>query len=56
MANSPATPETYLRFKEAFGKTKLTPALRGLIAVAVAEINGCDYSLSTAMTRDGEKA
>ncbi len=49
MANSPAILETYLHFNAAFEHTKLSPKLRGLITVAVSEINGCDYTLSTAM-------
>jgi uncharacterized peroxidase-related enzyme len=48
MANSPAVLGAYLRFNEAFEGTRLTPKMRGLIAVAVSEINGCDYTLSTA--------
>src|SRR5512142_2544040 len=50
LANSPAVLEAYLRFNDAFSRTRLTPRLRGLITVAVAEINGCDYTLSTAMS------
>ena len=49
LANSPPILEAYLRFNEAFGRTKMTPRLRGLITVAIAELNGCDYTLSTAM-------
>ena len=49
MANSPAILGAYLRFNEAFDETKLTKKLRGLITAAVSEINGCDYTLSTAM-------
>ena len=42
MANSPAILGAYLQFNEAFEHTRLTPRLRGLITVAVAELNGCD--------------
>ena len=49
MANSPPILGAYLQFNEAFQAAKLTPKLRGLIAAAVSEINGCDYTLSTAM-------
>ena len=58
MANSPAILGAYLQFNEAFEHTRLTPRLRGLITVAVAELNGCDYTLSTAMAlgrREGLK-
>ena len=48
MGNSPAILDAYLRFNEAFEKTKMTPRLRGLITAAVSEINGCDYTLSVA--------
>jgi uncharacterized peroxidase-related enzyme len=48
MANSPAILSAYLRFNEAFEETRLKPQVRGLITVAVSEINGCDYTLSTA--------
>src|SRR5260370_27161665 len=48
LANSPAILDAYLRFNEAFERTKLTPKLRGLITVAVSEINRCDYTLSVA--------
>jgi len=46
VANSPATLEAYLGFSEALGKGELTPATRERIALAVAEVNGCDYCLS----------
>jgi uncharacterized peroxidase-related enzyme len=49
MANSPAILDTYLHFNEAFKHTTLTPRLRGLITVAVSEINGCDYTPSAAV-------
>ena len=46
VANSPATLEAYLGFSEALGKGELTPATRERFALAVAEVNGCDYCLS----------
>jgi len=48
MANSPAILDAYLRFNEAFARTKLAPKLRGLITAAVSAVNGCDYTLSVA--------
>ena len=44
-ALSPAALEGYLAFSKALGRT-LTPARREQIALAVAEVNGCDYCLS----------
>lgn len=44
-ANSPAALEGYLAFSKALNRT-LTPARREQIALAVAEVNGCDYCLS----------
>lgn len=44
-ANSPAALEGYLAFSKALSRT-LTPARREQIALAVAEVNGCDYCLS----------
>ena len=49
MANSPAILGAYLRFNQAFEETKMTAKLRALITTAVAEVNGCDYTLSVAM-------
>jgi uncharacterized peroxidase-related enzyme len=49
LANSPAILDLYLRFNAAFEKTSLPRKLVSLITVAVSEINGCDYTLSTAM-------
>jgi uncharacterized peroxidase-related enzyme len=46
IANSPATLEAYLGFSGALGNGKLAPATRERIALAVAEMNGCDYCLS----------
>lgn len=48
MGNSPAILAAYLKFNEAFDKTKMTPKMRGSITAAVAEANGCDYTLSVA--------
>lgn len=44
-ANSPAVLETYLGFGALDGGA-LSPALREQIALAVSEINGCDYCLA----------
>jgi uncharacterized peroxidase-related enzyme len=46
IANSPATLEAYLGFSGALSKGKLAPATRERIALAVAEVNGCNYCLS----------
>jgi uncharacterized peroxidase-related enzyme len=46
VANSPAALEGYLSLSGALGKGELTAATRERIALAVAEINGCDYCLS----------
>jgi uncharacterized peroxidase-related enzyme len=46
IANSPAALEGYLDLSGALGKGKLPAATRERIALAVAEINGCDYCLS----------
>ncbi|MCR8827324.1 carboxymuconolactone decarboxylase family protein [Pseudosulfitobacter koreensis] len=45
-ANSPATLEGYLGLNGALAKGSLTPQTRERIALAVAQINGCDYCLS----------
>ncbi|MGK7754181.1 MULTISPECIES: carboxymuconolactone decarboxylase family protein [unclassified Roseovarius] len=45
-ANSPAALEGYLGLSGALAKGILTPQTRERIALAVAEINGCDYCLS----------
>jgi len=50
MANSPPILEAYLHFNQAFHETKLSERLNILIAVTVAELSGCDYMLSRAMT------
>jgi uncharacterized peroxidase-related enzyme len=49
MGHSPAILGGYLQFTEAFGHSRLSPRLRSLITVAVSELNGCDYTLSTAI-------
>lgn len=46
VANSPAALEGYLDLSGALGKGSLPAPTRERIALAVAEINGCDYSLS----------
>ena len=47
VANSPAAPEAYIGFSDALGKGVLSAPTRERIALAVAEVNGCDYCLST---------
>lgn len=46
VANNPAALEAYLGFSGALNKGALTASTREGIALAVAEINGCDYCLS----------
>src|SRR3954451_1496851 len=46
VANSPAALEGYLGLNGALGKGELDARTRERIALAVAEINGCDYCLS----------
>ncbi|WP_353204991.1 carboxymuconolactone decarboxylase family protein [Sphingomonas sp.] len=46
IANSPATLEGYLGVGAALAKGALPAATRERIALAVAEVNGCDYCLS----------
>ncbi len=46
VANSPAALEGYVSMFAALGKGQLPAATRERIALAVAEINGCDYCLS----------
>lgn len=46
VAVSPAALEGHLGMMGALGKGKLAPATRGRIALAVAQVNGCDYCLS----------
>jgi uncharacterized peroxidase-related enzyme len=46
VANSPAALEGYVSLSGALGKGELPAATRERIALAIAEINGCDYCLS----------
>src|SRR3978361_1576271 len=46
VANSPAALEAYLGMNGALAKGALPAQTRERIALAVAEINGCDYCLS----------
>jgi uncharacterized peroxidase-related enzyme len=46
VGNSPASLEGYLGLMGALGKGELSAQTRERIALAVAEINGCDYCLS----------
>src|SRR6266704_2657187 len=46
MANSPASLRAYIRADAALVRGQLTPRQREQVALAVAEINGCAYSLS----------
>jgi uncharacterized peroxidase-related enzyme len=46
VANSPAALEGYLGLNSALAKGKLDGATRERIALAVAQINGCDYCLA----------
>jgi uncharacterized peroxidase-related enzyme len=46
VANSPAALQGYLALGAAVGSSSLDPQLQERIALAVAELNGCDYCLS----------
>lgn len=46
VANSPAALEGYLSLSGALGKGELPAPTRERVALAIAEINGCDYCLS----------
>ena len=46
VATSPETLEGYLSLSGALGKGKLPAPTRERIALAIAEVNGCDYCLS----------
>jgi uncharacterized peroxidase-related enzyme len=46
VSNSPAALEGYVGLSAALSKGKLAPQTRERIALAVAEINGCNYCLS----------
>lgn len=54
IATSPAALESYLSLSSALNKGALPAATRERIALAVAEVNGCDYCLS-AHTYFGKK-
>ena len=58
MANSPAALGAYLALASAFRDGVLSAEQRDLIAVAVAEASGCDYTLSAvcALARSGGRA
>jgi len=46
MANSPAVLQGYLAFSTALSKGKLSPKFREQIALAVSEVNDCQYCLA----------
>src|SRR5579871_4123323 len=46
LANSPAALGAYMNFNAALGEAKLSARLREQIALAVANVNSCDYCLS----------
>jgi uncharacterized peroxidase-related enzyme len=46
LASSPAALNAYMSFNAALGEAKLPATLREQIAIAVANINSCDYCLS----------
>jgi len=46
ISNSPTVLSGFVGFQGALGKGQLTPATRDRIALALAEINGCDYCLT----------
>jgi uncharacterized peroxidase-related enzyme len=46
LANSPAALSAYMNFNAALGDAKLPARLREQIAIAVANVNSCDYCLS----------
>lgn len=50
MGASPAVLDAYLSFTGALGKGRLSAKLGELIALAVAEANGCDYCLAAHTT------
>lgn len=53
MAHSPTALEGYQRFGRALLNGSLSPELRALIALTVAQCNRCDYSLATHAERAG---
>jgi len=46
IANSPATLEAYFRFSGGLKKGELTPLEREVIALALGELNNCEYCLA----------
>src|SRR5690242_9739404 len=46
MANSPAALKAYMSFNAALGEAALPPKLREQLAIAIANVNTCDYCLS----------
>jgi len=56
VANSPAALEGYLALSGSLGKGSLSPHTGRRIALAVAELNGCDYSLSSNVYRARQTA
>ncbi|GJD51288.1 hypothetical protein OPKNFCMD_4042 [Methylobacterium crusticola] len=46
LSNSPAALASYTELQGALGRGKLPPATRERIALAMAEVNGCDYCLA----------
>lgn len=46
LANSPAALHAYMSFNAALGEAQLSAALREQLAIAVADVNTCDYCLS----------
>src|SRR3954470_13315981 len=46
MANAPAVLDGYLQFSGALNKGSLPAKVREQIALAVSQVNGCDYCLS----------
>ena len=50
MANSPAVLQGYLGFSNALSKGNLSPKFREQIALAVSEINACQYCLAAHST------
>jgi AhpD family alkylhydroperoxidase len=49
MAHSPAILDAYLHFNRALERTTLSARTRAVVAVAIAELVGCDYVLSAAI-------
>ncbi|MGV8918414.1 MAG: carboxymuconolactone decarboxylase family protein [Pseudomonas sp.] len=55
LAHSPAALAGYLQFNQAFGKNSLSNAEREAVALAVSQVNECEYCLA-AHTMFGSKA